>query len=206
MKTNLSNECDWFEDRIEEYLDRDRDPGWRSRFDTHLEACSRCREEFALAQRVTAALASLPPMECPESVERTVLGRDESEGVSISSRGPEVSEWSFWRALLGWAPLSLPLAILVVALMVESPSEEKISKPSQAPQEYSKAEIEQADRQLKVTMAYLGKVGLKGIALAGREAIEEGILVPTEKTMVAMLETDALSFGKERANKREANR
>ncbi len=196
MKSKTNNDCEWFEERIEDFIDQDLLPEESSDFLNHRSGCSRCAHELQAAQRVKASLESRSLLECPEDIVNRILSEVAKSPHSDSFPTAEQSARGFWSTWLGWTAVAVPVVVFALVFFLASPPIPRPMQLTVAEPEFTNQEIKEAEHQLKVTMAYLGQVGMKGVALAGREVIEEGIIVPAEKTIVAMLDTKALSLGR----------
>lgn len=58
--------CEYWQERIEEYLDGGLADDEKQNFLTHISSCSECREAFDMAKAVRAALSELPAIEVPD--------------------------------------------------------------------------------------------------------------------------------------------
>jgi len=196
MKPEPQIDCAWVEDRIESHVDRELTNEEEKLLEEHLGVCPKCANEMDLAERVRASLRSEPPVVCPDPVIDRILA-DVSRIQPRKSLTPHGSAEGFRHSSWKWLAAALPACVLALGILTWSPPRETPIEITVAEPGYTDAEIREAERQMRVTLAYVGKVGLKGVALASREVIEEGILSPAEKTLVAMLETNALQFGRE---------
>ena len=198
MKPEKQIDCTWFEERIETFVDRELPTQEKVRFETHRMECSHCRFDLDLAEKVKQTFSSEVLVQCPDSVVEKILGvvSQTTGGVAASRRIVDRGFWGSWR---GWIAVAVPMLLLVGVLGWKVFLEESAIPIQVVRPEYTQAEIQTAEKQVRVTLAFIGKVGLKSLAIAGKEVIEEGILVPAEKTMVAVMDTKALSFAHEKS-------
>lgn len=88
----------------------------RARFEEHLAACERCRDEAADFREVLAALADAHPVHPPSSLEDAVMGRARSEGSPARVRGTDTATpipiHSAWRQAAPWMAAAAAGAVL----------------------------------------------------------------------------------------------
>ena len=77
--------CEEALDLLEPYLDGDLPPEEADRVRRHLEACSSCAAELALAARIQRELRALPQPDCPPEVIERVRRKGRGEVVPFPS-------------------------------------------------------------------------------------------------------------------------
>ncbi len=175
---------------LDEYLDGDLEPRARAAFEAHLEFCADCREELALARRVSDGLHSLPLPACPPAVTRAVL---EAARPTLGERLRDAwrdftapgHAWQPALALLLAAALGLGLWRLADAPPAVSPPV-AASPPTlvEAPiNEYSPAEVARAKAEVELAFAYLGKISRTASDTVEEKVLENRMVVPLTRTL-----------------------
>lgn len=143
--------------------------------DRHTAGCPACAMERELAQEVAQGLAHLPRFSCPPSVTARVL--EQAEWQAAARRSFAERLWAAARELPGafsrhlavagiWRPaLTAGAAALVAAVLVVS------QNPPPEPA-FSPREVAQAQAQLELAFAYLGRMGHETGTLVQQELVD----------------------------------
>lgn len=142
---DVSMTCELARDLVEPYVDGDLEPVEAERLWVHLESCSACAGELALAQRIQAELRALPQLDCPPEI----VERVRREGAQILPFRPPVRGGSGLPFRLAAAAALLAVALGGGAFFIRS---------QQQPRQPSAAEVARATQQARYALAYLGRV------------------------------------------------
>lgn len=168
--------CAEHEPLVEAYVDGELDATAAAGFEAHLARCVHCAAELALARRVRDELRALPLVACPPAVSRAAL--------DYAAAHPPLGERlrRFWGRRRVWQPalaMVLAAALGVAYYRLAAP-------PPPPPAPYSRAEIAQAEAELKLAFAYLGEIGDKARDSIGTE-VEQRVVVPFTRSITGML-------------------
>lgn len=192
------NKCEWIKDNIDAFLDSEMSPEENQMLNDHIEECETCREELELAKEMMGILRSLPEKECPErvieNIEREIKEKKSDKKIQpVLIRGPKIIKWGLAAAAI----LLIGFAISKVKQSPEIPNRNIPASPSQR-------EVEIAEMQLKITLAYMGQVAGKSTILACEEAVESSIKPPIRKAVFDILEkTEFLKLQKNKNERKE---
>lgn len=149
--------CETAEPLFEEYLDGTLNAFQERAMNAHLESCPACADEMALGRRILDELHELPALEPRPAVTRAVLEHAE--------KNPPLWQRlrAFFKPQQAWQPALAMLFLAVLGfgyLRVAGPTS---TSPTALPPEasYSEAEIAQAEAELKLALAYLGRINRK---------------------------------------------
>lgn len=70
-----THDCDWYDERLEPWLDGDLPGNEAAALETHLAACQRCRREAGRARRIQSGLRGLEQPACPDNVPARLAAR-----------------------------------------------------------------------------------------------------------------------------------
>jgi anti-sigma factor RsiW len=142
--------CEWMQERIDAYLDGDLSPVESSVADQHLARCPGCAEELQLARQVAGSLRALPAVPCPDSIPDAVRARIGAAG--NAQWGVKPWPWYYrWQEFFK-RPAIVGVMTAVLFVVITGILGEK----QQPPPEFTQAEIEQAEYDAKLALAYLG--------------------------------------------------
>lgn len=114
----MSAPHDFFQDRLNDFLDSELDPRERRALESHLEECESCQRTLQDLREIVRAARELPDVEPPPTVWDALAPKlHERRTAGGASRAPLVSaSWqrSFYPALAVAAVLVLALALWVV--------------------------------------------------------------------------------------------
>ncbi|RMH16663.1 MAG: hypothetical protein D6696_17675 [Acidobacteria bacterium] len=162
--------CAAIDELLEPYVDGELNAAARARIDRHLASCPACAEQLELARRVGAGLRALPPQSCPPRVTRAVLAQAERAAQS----------GGFWRRLLPappprWRPA---LALLLLAAL----SFAVLRRPPATPPPVPAADVAQAEEEVKLALAYLGRIGAQAGTAVRKEVFAERLATPLARS------------------------
>ncbi len=146
-------QCQTFEQYSVDYLEGTLSPRTMHDADAHLQCCAHCRALLAEARMVSEALRRLPQESCPDHIVEQVMQQQALRG----ARSVRVS-WS--ERLSQWfGPVHIRrfgLATVAVLLVVVTVWQYQRGQHRPVETEtYSAAEVEQAKREIELTLAYL---------------------------------------------------
>jgi anti-sigma factor RsiW len=131
--------CQWVNENLEGYLDRDMTPSDRAMAESHFRQCAACAAELKLAQRVTSSLRDLPVLDCPARVTDAVYGQIEATPKRRNSARRD------WRRLLSpviWRPaLAGVVTVLLVAMIAIVGGRKQVS-PAYSARDLARARVE----------------------------------------------------------------
>jgi anti-sigma factor RsiW len=143
-------QCQTFERYIIDYVDGTLRPQDAADVDAHLQQCARCRSALADARAMSESLRALPQEPCPDYVIESVL-EDVERRVDHDSWVERLSQWCgsgrIWKT--GFA-MATALLLVVAAGLYQG----GIRWPAR-PETYSAADVEQARREIELTLAYI---------------------------------------------------
>jgi anti-sigma factor (TIGR02949 family) len=158
--------CEEALDLLEPYLDGDLPPDEADRVRRHLEACTACAAELALAARIQSELRALPQPDCPPEVIERVRRAGRGEVVPFPSRQRPPR----WRTAAAAALVALAVGggALGVHLQRERQQQEQVA---------------QATREARLALAYFGKVTRKAGLDVRDEVLEKRLVVPVARSV-----------------------
>jgi anti-sigma factor RsiW len=164
--------CEWMQERIDAYVDGDLSPAESAVADMHLTRCAACAEELHLARQVAGSLRALPAVRCPDSIPEAVRARI---GAAGSVRwGVKPWPWYYrWQEFFkSPAVIGVATALLFVVITAVMGNQQK---PQPA---YTQAEIEEAELDAKLALAYLGKYTHRAGKTVRDDVFEQGLIAP----------------------------
>lgn len=154
-----NRDCEWFDERLEAYLDGDLDRADADRVARHLQDCAACRRELALSERIRESLKSSAQPACPEEVARSLEG--------IPEVGPR------WKRAL---PFAAGIAAALVGLALLWPGAHRSPEPSAG-------EIAAARQELGIALGYIAKAGRIASRDVGSVVARNGVMAPIRDGM-----------------------
>lgn len=141
---SAQRDCDWFDERLEAFIDHELSPDEHHLVAEHVSSCPACGAMLHQVQSVKQTLGTLPQLECPDHVIRAVEASVAPEvAIEIAPRQAR----SRWRYAAIGAALA---ASLLVALQTERPPEPS-TKAQQAQQ------VEKTLAELRIRTRDLGR-------------------------------------------------
>lgn len=177
--------CQTADSLLEAYVDDEIEAEDRRRLESHLAACAGCSAQLELARRICSELRELEPRSCPQQVTAAVVAHVEAH-----------PSWS--RRLASW--LAPPrrwqpaLALLLVAALGLGVwyAVNREAANQQA------AEVARAEAEVKLALAYLGRISQRTGTAVGAEVLEDRVVTPIARSITeAMLLRSADSRGGE---------
>ena len=164
--------CEWMQDRIDLYADGELSPAEAAVADLHLTRCLRCANELQLARQVTGALRSLPAVRCPDSIPEAVRARIAATGTARRSETPWPWYYRWQEFFKRPAIVGVTTALLLVVITA-------IFGEKQAPRsEFTQEQIEQAELDAKLALAYIGKVTSRAGVTVREDVFERRVFEP----------------------------
>jgi len=164
--------CEWMQDRIDAYLDGDLSPAETATADLHLTRCAACAEELQMARQVAGSLRALPAMNCPDSIPEAVRARIGAAGNAQWG----VKPWPWYYRWQEWFKRPAVVGVMTAVLFVVITAilgEHKKPQPL-----YSQAEIEAAELDAKLALAYIGRCTDRAGATLRDDVFEQGLIAP----------------------------
>jgi anti-sigma factor RsiW len=176
-------DCTTAEPLFEAYVDGELAMATSAAFEAHLGHCAACCEELELSQRIRGGLRSLSPQECPRAVTAAVLAHAERHPTWI-------------QRLAAWLAPAPPriwqgaLAMLVVAALAfgyfrGTPVVGPTSGPGTT--DYSAADVAHAEAELKLALAYLGRIGETAGDSVGIDVLGKRVMGPVKESIAGAL-------------------
>lgn len=158
----------------------------------HARSCARCAEALEISHEISASFRRQPRFECPPEIKAQALAhasrewaqRDrkarESANASKPASGP--SSWMSW-VRIAWQPALAAGLLALIALLPAS-----LSRPTAATRTSagtstaapSAAEIARAEQDLKLALAYFGRVTATAETTLRREMVDN-VITPTRR-------------------------
>jgi predicted anti-sigma-YlaC factor YlaD len=179
--------CSWTLDRLDAFVDGELEGEERVSFESHLEECDSCRSELARARLLVSELRALPEFQCPPQV----IARAET---AVSRRPPRVSAVERIRGWLGGISIPMPRpAMAAMVLIIVAATVFVLSQHEQSPFNHDEPEApfltekdaELAKLDVMLAFAYVGKYSRKTGEIIKKDVIEERVMKPVEKSVVA---------------------
>lgn len=167
--------CEEALDLLEPCLDGDLGAGEAEAVRGHLERCSACAAEMALAARIRTELRALPELDCPPEVLDKVRRRGPGEVVPFRPRHA-------WSLRIAAAAAALVLAVLGAmggAFFLES----------QKPDSPSPEQVARATREARFALAYLGKATRQAGFDVRDEVLQKRLVMPATRSLARTSDT-----------------
>ena len=161
MNMNKSYEHDsegmdaWVNERLEAYLDNQLPPEEAQQVEQWLEGDNRWHEELTLAMHIRDELRSFRSPVCPPHVAHTVIKNARRDTwLSLTNR---MNQFFTGGWISYWKPILATMTLLVIAsmLLFRVP----LHHDTQASEEITQLEIDQALDEVKWTLGYVSKTG-----------------------------------------------
>lgn len=172
--------CGTVLDRLEELVDGDLSQAETAAIERHLDGCSACRKELALAREIRSELRALPQMDAPAVVIERVktVARQERSAGSPSRVG--------WRPSPVWALAAAVVLAVVLAPLMMAPESSDTARRAVEPMTIGTVELERATEEVRVALAYVGQV-TRRTGLEIRDGlIVERLVIPTAEGLSSL--------------------
>lgn len=164
--------CEWMQERIDAYCDGDLSPAESAVANQHLSRCAACAEELQLARQVAGSLRALPAMTCPDSIPDAVRARIGASGNAQWGVTPWPWYYRWQEFFKRPAVIGVATALLFVVITAVLGNQQK-------PQpEFTQAEIENAELDAKLALAYLSRCTDRADATVRKDVFEQGLIAP----------------------------
>jgi len=177
-KEGVRLDCAGAEPLIEAYVDGDLEAAVATAFEAHVERCAACAAELELGRRIRGELRALPAQDCPPAVVRNVL-----DHASRPTLGARLAAWLLPVPPRVWQGA---FAMLVVAALAVGYYHETRPAPA-VPDGYSAEEVARAEAELKLALAYLGKIGETASSAVGNDVLEQRVMAPISQSIAGAL-------------------
>lgn len=188
MKSYDAENCAWFRDRVDLYIDGDIAGEELEQFEAHLDDCAACRNELALAKQVVDGLRSLPDLTCPDSVVDEAAGRIELSPPAAGRN--RLREWLAGVRVLTLRPALAAMALVVVVAAVYMVSHEGLlitddpdSTLNVTGDVMTPQEAEEAEREIALAFAYVGKYSRKAGFIVKNDVMDERVISTVRKAI-----------------------
>lgn len=196
---NNSSQHEWMDARVEAYIDGDLPSDEEARFERILDEHPRWSTQVHYARRIRDELHHLPHPTCPPQVTDAVLSQTRQRANGQPAQTENWWNW-FWRELdiemqTGWKPAlafaTLLLVVVTSSLLTDPQSSAGlIDHPTPAPQQYSAAEIQQAETKAKWAIAYIAQVSKTTGSTVERAVLEENVAAPMRRALRPLSDYD----------------
>ena len=173
--------CEQARSWIDRSLDNDLSAGELAELDAHVRHCPACAADLEQAQVLAVALRNLPRPLCPPHVAERVLAVAEAEVKAL-----HVAEPGLWQRLVSGLHRNLSLSgvlqpALAGALALLLAAGLILNRPAERPA-YSATEVAKAERELRLTLAYLGRMG-SSTGEAVKQQVVTSVIAPTRRAL-----------------------
>lgn len=158
-------------DLIEPFVDGDLEPAEAERLRSHLETCSVCAAELALAERIQRELRALPQLDCPPEI----VERVRREGAQVLAFRSPV------RPRVAGLPFRIAAAAALVALALGGAA--LFLRWQLQPRQPSAAEVARATQEARYALAYLGKVSRQASLDVRDDVIARRVVLPAAQSV-----------------------
>lgn len=169
---------------LEPYLDDVLDPGDRARVERHLDHCGACAAQLQLARDVRRGLRTLARARCPERISAAAIGhaRRTASTASTVVRPPKPTPLGRWRLPVGrhaWQPMVALAAATALAIGLSWQPKLSIA-PTVDPID---SEVAQAEADIKLALAYLGRMGEQTGTIVRDNVFAERVASPVVRSI-----------------------
>lgn len=154
-----TNDCEWFDERLEPWLDDDLPEDEAVALERHVAGCPRCRKQYRLAGRIRAGLRELGQPSCPDSV-----------AANLDRRTRPRRRWLAPALAAGLAAGALGLGVAWQMHRTVGPG----TQPSAT-------ELAEAREDLGVALGYISAAGRAAGRDVGHVLAGEGIMRPIQR-------------------------
>jgi anti-sigma factor RsiW len=175
--------CERALDLLEAFIDGDLEDAATADFESHLEGCSACRTEMALARELRDQLRQLPRLDTPATVLEEVRARVAAE------RGESaLSGWVARRAAPLWMAAAAVLLAVVLAPRFFAPgtNEKVVVGPALAA--VDAATIERATEEVRLAIAYVSRASLRTGLEIGGDLMLGRVVEPTAESLSRLMD------------------
>jgi len=171
--------CETVVNELERLVDGDLAPSEAMAMERHLESCPTCRAELALAERIRDELRALPHVDAPAAVIASVKAAARREK-------PTSRRWAGLRPSPVWALAATLLLAAVLAPLLMAPPSPQAARPETESMAMDPVELERATDEVRVALAYVGRV-TRRTGLEIRDGlILERLVIPTAEGLSSL--------------------
>ncbi len=213
-----SDDCMRIDELLEAFVDDELSAAERSLVDVHLATCAHCASQLSLAQRVRGSLRELPAQAFPPSLlptdvktdagdvraRRGERSREDTRRSVVSLRG-----WRPWRSKrhaggspngrrggrLSGKPSGKPsgsppawAATAIAAGLVAVLAAGLFLRPATPVPSH---DVAQAEAEVKLALAYLGRIGERTGSIVAQDVLEERVAAPIARSVQRVLKPTA---------------
>jgi anti-sigma factor (TIGR02949 family) len=179
-RDDLELDCTAAEAFVEAYVDGELTPDEASRLRRHLERCPTCAAEIGLATTIRDGLRALPELDPPAAVLARVRElANEPAAQKVVPFSPPTAARAPRRRWVVAATLAAMLVAVVGVRLATRPS---------APPQASAAEVQDATRQARFALAYIGRMSRHASETVRDEVIEQRVLLPATMSVARPLD------------------
>lgn len=175
---------------LEPFADGDLDRASARRVERHVAECADCAEQLRLAERVRTSLRALPQLTCPAHIvfEAPPERWTERWASRLTGRSGGRS-WSLWASPPVWAAtaavalisLSLGIGYLERPLNRTAIGGPGAMHPGTVPA--VDPEVVRAEAEVKLALAYLGRIGARTGDIVAEDVLESRVAVPIVRSV-----------------------
>ena len=173
--------CDYAQENMDAYLDRDLTADEVVQVETHLQECFSCREELEFAKQVRDELRDFPRQECPDTVLNAAMGRfKRQEQLGQDRMGP------LTKPIFVWGLRAAIIVALCFGLLIPAFLHKRSPEPSS---EISQEELARARQDVQIAIAYLGHAGRRSASIVLEEMAEARTVPHLKNAFAEIMET-----------------
>jgi anti-sigma factor RsiW len=167
--------CSWTLERIDAFLDNEIDAVERARFLAHVNGCTRCADELALAGRVLSELRSLPAFDAPEHIVEAAA----RAGVVASAPRAKVIALPRPHGRARHAVPAVAAALALAATVLWYAAHQRDLDRERV----TDAEVREATAELALAFGYVDKYSEHAAAIVRDDVIEKHVVPRIERAM-----------------------
>ncbi len=182
MPSLPDNSTDWFDERIELYIDAELPEEERLVFVERMQSDSRLRQEVAFAEQVSLALAATRQPECPPMLVRRIEGIPNLAAAADRERSRvlrPVRVPRFMRTAVGIAAVAIMGLVLLRVPFAELYNGSLGSEVD--PGAYSQAEVDAALLETKLALALVGDASRYAGTTVRDKVIRHSVVRPVNR-------------------------
>lgn len=186
-------ECLRIDELLEAYADDELSTDERTLVDSHVAACAQCAAQLSLAQRVRGTLRELPAQAFPPALVPTDLAATEKIDEQPGRRVVSLGGWQRWRSARrtsrgsgrgrGGAPPVWAATAVAAALAAVLAAGLFLRPATPMPSH----DVAQAEAEVKLALAYLGRIGERTGSIVAKDVLEERVAAPIARSVQSVL-------------------
>ena len=178
--------CETVADELERLVDGGLSPPEAAAMERHVESCATCQAELQLAEEIRRELRALPHMEAPAAVIEGVKATVRREQSAATRPPARHGRWTNLRPSPVWALAAALLLAAVLAPLVLTPPSPEVAHLETEPTPLDGVELERATDEVRIALAYVGRVSRRAGLEIRDGLIVERLVVPTAEGLSSL--------------------